>query len=219
MDSSGVSHNREDLGSFLENHIETFNDTSGSDIYALLRNKLDIVETTLADKERGCMFLNGGWSGQNYGFAIGSKINYVIQVIMIFNTDIWAARKINGAYTYTRYFNTAQDDSGWRQFTLNSGFTNAWGSFNSSYRKSGNVVNVMMAVKFTSVPAWGTTIATLPEGFRPVTEFDLFCRAASNNNVPVLIAISSNGNINYLQATSSISANNTLVISATFITA
>jgi hypothetical protein len=168
----------------------------------------------------GNTFVNGPTINYNWSQIIVINQGGLIQQIFIKPVDgAIQIREHSGSPAIWSSWKLVQYDSGWKEFTLNSGFTNAWGNYNSSYRKDGNVVNVMMAINFTSVPAWGTTIATLPDGFRPVTEYDVFCRAANNNDKPVLIGISSTGNINYLQATGTISASNTLVISATFIAA
>ena len=214
-----VSDNTADIGTNTDNILDLQN--------LSLQNKGTIPNNTDLNNltEEGVYYTAGNT------FTNGPTINYNWSSIIVINQGVKQQifiKPVNGTIQIREFSGSPGSwtswipvgyDSGWIPFTLNSGFTNAWGNFNSSYRKVGNVVNVMMAVNFTSVPAWATTIATLPVGFRPATEYDVYCRLSSNNDKPALIGISSTGNINYLQAIGTISANNTLVISATFITA
>ena len=108
-------------------------------------------------------------------------------------------------------------DSGWKQATLTSDFSHNTNR-ELKYRKYGKIVTICGTVAFTSVPAWATTITNIPEGYRPRTEIDVWCRL-TNNNYPCLIAINPGGNINYLQASngSTPNANNSMWIFATYI--
>jgi hypothetical protein len=89
------------LPSKLTEKLDYFNDTSGTDVKELLRNKISQVQTQLNGVGNGMMFLNGGWAGVNYCFGIGSKVGVVIQVICFFNDNIFYARYDGGGYSYT----------------------------------------------------------------------------------------------------------------------
>jgi len=110
-------------------------------------------------------------------------------------------------------------DSGWKEATLTSSFSHlSWNKL--YYRKANGIVTVCGTVDFNSVPSWGTTITTLPEGYRPRNEIDIYCRL-SNNNYPCLIAITTGGAINWLNAIlgNTPNASNGIWIFATFIAA
>lgn len=86
----------------LSEKLDTYEDSFGNDIYALLNAKLNLVSTKLSGVTNGTMFLNGGWSGTDYGFGIGSKIDNVIQVTMFFSDGIYFARLSNNQYKYRK---------------------------------------------------------------------------------------------------------------------
>lgn len=87
----------------ITNHVlDLFNDTSGSDWKDMLKNKIDYcisnINTTKTNIET---FINGGWSGVNYGFGILSKLGNVYQLVWYSTDGIYYCRKLdNGVYDY-----------------------------------------------------------------------------------------------------------------------
>ena len=76
------------------------------------------------------------------------------------------------------------DDSGWKEATLNSGFTNYGAGTTPEYRKIGNIVEIRGSVKPTSEITGSTngiTIFTLPEGFRPTKDVLEVCQGSGRN--------------------------------------
>lgn len=84
------------------NVLDLFNDTSGSDWQAMMKNKIDYCISNINTSKNNAMaFINGGWSGQNYGFGIFSKIGTVYQLIWFSNYGYsFFARKIGNNYDY-----------------------------------------------------------------------------------------------------------------------
>lgn len=87
-------------GTINNKHISYFDDTGGSDIKEMLKAKIDLVETQLSSVNNGMMFFNGGWSGHNYGFGLGSKIENTISFVWISTDGIFHGRKYEGTYSY-----------------------------------------------------------------------------------------------------------------------
>lgn len=87
-------------GTINNKHISYYNDTSGSDIKAMLKAKVDLVATQLSSVTNGMMFFNGGWSGHNYGFGLGSKIGNTISFVWISTDGIFHGRKYGNTYSY-----------------------------------------------------------------------------------------------------------------------
>ena len=79
-----------------------FNDTPGSDWKTMLNNKLEYCINNIHTNENNYMqFINGGWSGVNYGHGIFSKIGSVYQLSWLSSFGIYYVRKINDSYTYS----------------------------------------------------------------------------------------------------------------------
>lgn len=154
----------------ITNHVlDLFNDTSGSNWQDMMKNKLDYcinnINTTKTNLET---FINGGWSGVNYGFGVFSKIGTVYQLIWFSSDDIYYCRKLGGE-TYN-YRNINIVDSGWQDITLQNGVTARSGDeYKPRYRKIGNVVYVKGQV---TIPSHSSTIVMceLPSGYRPICE-------------------------------------------------
>ena len=100
-DSSAVSHNKIPLDSYINNHLEFFNDTSASDIKDLIKKKLDYVVAQTQNENNSMIFLNGGWQYHNYFCGIGARIGKTCYQVMLFNQEyIYIGRYINGTYYY-----------------------------------------------------------------------------------------------------------------------
>lgn len=67
---------------------------------------------------------------------------------------------------------STQQDSGWINLTLNTGWTCQYNTDIAQYRKIGNVVYLRGLLNATQ--AAGQVIGTLPEGFRPSGHFERF---------------------------------------------
>ena len=81
--------------------LDMFNDTSGSDWQAMMRNKIDYcIDNINTSKESTSAFINGGWSGVNYGFGIFSKIGTVYQLKWFSSNSTYYVRKIGSSYSY-----------------------------------------------------------------------------------------------------------------------
>lgn len=98
LDSSGIVKNREILNQYLNRKIEYFNDTTATNINELLRNKMDLCSQQCQNETKCQMFINGGWSGKNYGFGMYSKIDGCQQLIWICTDGIYFCRKIGNIY-------------------------------------------------------------------------------------------------------------------------
>lgn len=82
-------------------NLDLFNDTSGSDWKTMLKNKIDYCISNInTSKQNMETFINGGWSGVNYGFGIFSKIGAVYQLTWFTNDGYKYVRKLNSTYSY-----------------------------------------------------------------------------------------------------------------------
>lgn len=98
-----VNGTLESTGDFNTPNLNLFNDTSGSDWQAMMKNKIDYcisnIDTTKNNKET---FINGGWSGVNYGFGVFSKIGTTYQLVWHSQIGTLYCRKIGSTYVYGR---------------------------------------------------------------------------------------------------------------------
>ena len=78
-----------------------FNDTSGSTWQDMMKNKLDYctanINTTKVNTET---FVNGGWSGVNFGFGVFSKLGNTYQLVWFSSEGIYYCRNVAGNYDY-----------------------------------------------------------------------------------------------------------------------
>ena len=82
-------------------NLDLFSDTSGSDWQTMMKNKLDYCISNInTSKENMETFINGGWSGINYGFGIFSKIGTTYQLIWHSDYGSYYVRKIGSNYDY-----------------------------------------------------------------------------------------------------------------------
>ena len=171
IDSSDikVSQNNSDIGLKLVDRLDMIDDTSGANWQDMMKNKIDYcinnINTTKTNVET---FINGGWSGVNYGFGIFSKIGNLYQLIWISINDIYYCRKSgDGNYDYR---NISIIDTGWQDITLQNGVTARSGdAYKPQYRKIGNVVYIKGQV---NIPSHNSTITMceLPSGYKPSYE-------------------------------------------------
>ena len=96
------------------NALDLFNDTSGSDWQTMMKNKIDYcIDNMNTNKTNAEMFINGGWSGVNYGFGIFSKIGTVYQLVWHSSTDTYYVRKSGSTYTYKNMSIATSVDGGY----------------------------------------------------------------------------------------------------------
>lgn len=82
-------------------NLDLFNDTSGSDWKTMIKNKLDYcISNIKTSKENIETFINGGWSGVEYGFGIFSKIGTTYQLMWHTKNGYCYVRKVGNIYDY-----------------------------------------------------------------------------------------------------------------------
>ncbi len=92
-----------DVADDLSDAIDLFNDTSGNDWQTMMKNKIDWCITNLnTTKQKTMSFVNGGWSGVNYGCGVFSIIDGVYQLIWVCSDFIAYCRKSGTDYEYKR---------------------------------------------------------------------------------------------------------------------
>ena len=99
-----VTNNEQDIIT-LNNTLDMINDTSGSDWQEMMKNKLDYcINNINTTKENVETFINGGWSGRNFGFGVFSKLRNTYQntyQLVWFSSDgIYFCRNVFGTYDY-----------------------------------------------------------------------------------------------------------------------
>ena len=122
------------------------------------------------------------------------------------NSWIWQEIRTTTGEIFTRYATNLStswsqwkemSDSGWNALTPISPFTTNV-LVPLRYRKLNNVVYVFGFIYYNNTtPTFGTTIAQLPQGFRPLQEHD-FCGRTIDRNAVTTIAVRVNGDINFL---------------------
>ena len=85
----------------LQSSLNMFDDTSGSTWQDMMKNKLDYCISNIGGT-RGTQqaFINGGWSGVNFGFGIFSKIGLTYQLVWYSTDGIYYCRNVAGNYDY-----------------------------------------------------------------------------------------------------------------------
>ena len=93
-----------------------------------------------------------------------------------------------------KLLNTILEDSGWLDLPLESGVSADGYSGKPQYRKIGNIVEIRGSISFTKASSGNTSLATLPEGFRPTGGIIYWFAPCGGNTVQRLL-IRSNGRI------------------------
>lgn len=82
-------------------NLDLFNDTSGSNWKDMIKNKLDYcVSNMKTSKYYMETFINGGWSGVNYGLGLFSKIGTNYQLSWFYIDGYKYVRKVGSTYSY-----------------------------------------------------------------------------------------------------------------------
>ena len=163
-----VSQNNSNISLNLVDRLDMINDTSGATWQDMMKNKLDYCVANInTTKENVETFINGGWSGVNFGFGIFSKLGTTYQLVWYSSDGIYYCRNVFGTYDYR---NISIIDTGWQDITLQNGVTAREGDqYKPQYRKIGNVVYIKGQVIIPSHDAT-ITMCSLPSGYKPTGE-------------------------------------------------
>lgn len=102
-------------------------------------------------------------------------------------------------------------DSGWLPLPLASGVSN-YGDLVSNYRKIGNVVYYNIWVEKSGL-VWGSQVATIPSGYRPIGEST---SSGRYGNGICNFSVATNGSINFLATTNTSSSDYRMFASGCF---
>ena len=102
-------------------------------------------------------------------------------------------------------------DSGWLPLPLASGVSN-YGDLVSNYRKIGNIVYYNIWVEKSGL-SWGSQVATMPSGYRPIGEST---SSGRYGNGICNFSIATNGIINFLATTNTSSSDSRMFASGCF---
>ena len=102
-------------------------------------------------------------------------------------------------------------DSGWLPLPLASGVSN-YGDLVSNYRKIGNIVYYNLWVEKSGL-SWGSQVATMPSGYRPIGEST---SSGRYGNGICNFSIATNGIINFLATTNTSSSDYRMFASGCF---
>lgn len=205
-----VLQNNSNIGLKLVDRLDMIDDTSGANWQDMMKNKLDYcinnINTTKVNVET---FINGGWSGVNYGFGVFSKIGNVYQVVWYSIDSIYYCRKLeDGTY---QYGNIAGVSTG--TATVNSSYIS--NAENNHYEKYGRVVSYSFTMTVTG--SWSATTQFL-SGLPKAQVHTRFMGLNANNQTLMRFAIDTNGNISNAYSNTTPSSGNVIEGHITYIT-
>ncbi len=170
-------------------------------------------------------------SGSGYENAVATGGIYGILIVYESKGGTWTPQPDGGSWIWQEFRDTvgniykryavndengwsAWDDTGWVNANVNSPASHiSWNPL--QYRRKGDTVFIRGGVNYGQTPAWETQLASIPAEFAPQTESDFACRANGSDGVTV-IAITTDGKINYL-TNSAIDSGNGVLISASYL--
>lgn len=204
-----VLQNNSNIGLKLVDRLDMIHDTSGSSWQDMMKNKLDYcianINTTKTNIET---FVNGGWSGVNFGFGIFSKIGPTYQLVWLSSNATYYCRKLgDGTYQYTNI--TGQD--GGTATVNNTYISNAE---NNHYEKYGRVVSFSFTMTVTG--SWNATTQFL-SGLPKAQAYTRFMALNTSNQTIMRLAIDTNGNISNAYSNTTPSSNHTIEGHITYI--
>ena len=204
-----VSQNNSNIGLTLVDRLDMNNDTSGANWQDMMKNKLDYcianINTTKTNIET---FINGGWSGVNYGFGVFSKLGDTYQLMWTSSNAMYYCRKLsNNTYQYTNI--TGQD--GGTATVNNTYISNAE---NNHYEKYGRVVSYSFTMTVTG--SWGVTTQFLSGLPKPQSNTRFMGLNTSNQTI-MRFEIDTNGNISNAYSNTTPSSNHTIEGHITYI--
>ena len=204
-----VSQNNSNISLNLVDRLDMANDTSGSTWQDMMKNKLDYCIANInTTKENVETFINGGWSGVNYGFGIFSKLGDTYQLIWTSSEAMYYCRRLsNNTYQYTNI--TGQDGG---TATVNSSYIS--NAENNHYEKYGRVVSYSFTM--TTTGGWGPTTQFLSGLPKPQSNTRFMGLNASNQTL-MRFEIDTNGNIYNAYSNTTPSSNHTIEGHITYI--
>lgn len=171
LDSSCVVDNRTPLTDDLK-LLKSFNDTKGADYKEMLRNKIEYCKTIVANKSRAQMFLNGGWSGINYGFGIYSKIGTIHQIVWFSSFGIHFCSVVGDTY---KYFVFGGDYNPTDITTVNCTVSSGVTINSQPVAKKNNLTKTVqisgIMTRDMTLGKWND-LCTIPSGYRPPITWD-----------------------------------------------
>ena len=175
--------------------LDMMDDTSGSNWQDMMKNKLDYcvnnINTTKTNYET---FINGGWSGVNFGFGIFSKIGDTYQLVWFSSNAIYYCRKLgDGTYQYTNITGVSTGTATIDTSYINSASTNSW-------ERQGRVVSYHFTMKTKGT--WNYTTQFLSGLPKPMA-YLRFIGLDTSNNSPMRFQIDTNGNVSNAWSTNS----------------
>lgn len=183
-----VSQNNSNISLNLVDRLDLRNDTSGANWQDMMKNKLDYcinnINTTKSDVET---FINGGWSGVNYGFGLFSKLGTNYQLVWISSNATYYCRKLsNNTYQYTNITGVSTGTA-----TIDNTYIS--NAENNHYEKYGRVVSYSFTMTVTG--SWSVTTQFLSGLPKPVASEVRFAGINTSNNTPLRFRINTNGNV------------------------
>lgn len=211
IDSSDitVSQTNDDISLKLVDRLDMFDDTSGATWQDMMKNKLDYcisnIDTSKTNLET---FINGGWSGVNYGFGVFSKTGPTYQLVWFSSNATYYCRKLgDGTYQYTNI--TGQDGGA---ATVNSSYIS--NAENNHYEKYGRVVSYSFTM--TVKGSWNATTQFL-SGLPKAQTYTRFMGFDTSNQAIMRFGIDTNGNISNAYSNTTPSANHIIEGHITYI--
>lgn len=204
-----VSQNNSNIGLNLVDRLDLNNDTSGANWQDMMKNKLDYCIANInTTKENVETFINGGWSGVNYGFGIFSKLGDTYQLIWTSSEAMYYCRRLsNNTYQYTNI--TGQDGG---TATVNSSYIS--NVENNHYEKYGRVVSYSFTMTVTG--SWNATTQFL-SGLPKPQSATRFMGLNTGNQTIIRFVIDNDGNISNAYSNTTPSANHVIEGHITYI--
>lgn len=167
--------------------LDMFDDTSGATWQDMMKNKLDYcinnINTTKTNYEN---FINGGWSGVNFGFGIFSKIGPTYQLVWFSSNATYYCRKLgDGTYQYTNITGVSTGNA-----TVNSTYIS--NAENNHWEKNDKVVSYSFTMTVTG--NWNATTQFL-SGLPKAQTYTRFMGLNTSNQTIMRFAIDTNGNV------------------------
>lgn len=139
---------------------------------------------------------NGKWNGFIEDFGTENTVDTWLPVLSSSKLQHRTIANIISSFNLVQ-----NNDTGWQAIPLTSPATTVdWNVL--MYRKINGVVYIKGTIYWNQTPNWGTQFGLLPNGFRPIAEFDCVCRSINvSTGSATVIAISSDGTMIYLNNT------------------
>lgn len=204
-----VSQTNNDISLNLVDRLDMFDDTSGSNWQDMMKNKLDYCINNINTTKTNCeTFINGGWSGVNYGLGVLSKIGNVYQLVWYSIDSIYYCRKLeDGTYQYGNITGVSTGSA-----TVNNTYIS--NAENNHYEKYGRVVSFSFTL--TVKGSWNATTQFL-SGLPKAQTYTRFMGLNASNQTIMRFAIDTNGNISNAYSNTTPSSNHTIEGHITYI--